>query len=62
MRCFVVLETEVPNNDISESLDLVTGALDQAQLMLARTKSPCGYDIPVHFVYEGDMYRALLLL
>lgn len=62
MRCFVVIETEVPDDVISEQLDLVTGAWDRAKLAIAQSTSPCAYDAPVKFVYEGEVFRALLLL
>lgn len=62
MRCFVVFETDVPSEEVSESLDLVTAAWHKAKLACARSESPCGYDVNVKFVYEGDTYYALRVL
>lgn len=63
MRCFVVISCEIPKEDISESLDVVTGAVEQAKRVMAGVTSPCAYDADsVRVMYQGVTFNALSVL
>lgn len=42
---------DVPDSEISESLDALTGALSQLRQELQNNRNPCGYGIQLQFTY-----------
>lgn len=52
----IIYTCEVPDKDISEQLDAMTTALDNLRKELEKTSNPCGYGIPLTFLYNGKTY------
>ena len=63
MKCFVVIDIDVPDDQIAEQLDLITNAKWAAEDVLRDSTNPCGYDAPnLKFVYKGEAFHALCML